>query len=99
MTTIIEINGDKNYAKFENYESIVEFSKAICDRLNTSLDSTKYSIVKPSSDSLIIRYRGVGIVNIFFHQKMEGYQRKRVTSLIEVEELITNEIFRRLEKI
>jgi hypothetical protein len=99
MVTIIEINGDKNYAKFENYEGILDFSKAICDRLNTTLDSAKYSIVKPSSDSLIIRYRGVGIVNIVFHQKIEGYQRKRVTSLIEVEELITNEIFRRLEKI
>jgi hypothetical protein len=43
MVTIIEINGDKNYAKFENYERILDFSKAICDRLNTTLDSTKYS--------------------------------------------------------
>jgi hypothetical protein len=73
MVTIIEINGDKNYTKFENYERILDFSKAICDKLNTTLDSTKYSIVKPISDSLIIRCKGVGIVNIFFEQKMEGY--------------------------
>ncbi|GAB2478964.1 hypothetical protein GCM10027164_05210 [Algoriphagus taiwanensis] len=96
MEISIVINGVKYCANLVSHNSIEEFNKTIRSNLRLLLDMSKFSLIESSKNLTIIRYKGVGILSLTIKEIEKENYKERISSINRLEELITNEVIRRV---
>jgi len=96
MEISIVINGVKYSANLVSHNSIEEFNKTIISNLRLLLDMSKFSLIESSKNLTIIRYKGVGILSLTIKEIEKENYKERISSINRLEELITNEVIRRV---